>query len=111
MATNKIKWWQIFANDDEKRVFVGKDGTDGLVRSEKNYKWRTLASLVENSGLSKEKVEKILNKYIKAGLIFQNDRGDKFGYWENVAPHLGLPEAKSEVEQDQQSRIEKASKK
>jgi hypothetical protein len=111
MAAAKQKWWQVYSNDEEKRVFVGKDGNSGLIRSPEGYKWRTLERLASESGLTKVKCEAILNKYLKAGLIVQNDSGDKFGYWELVAPHLGKPAPSGPVQSDQKNRMDKAAKK
>lgn len=116
MAQSKAKWWEVYTDDEEKRVFVGKDGNSGLIRGKDkdtrdHFNWRTLEGLATDSGLTRAKVEGILQKYLKSGMVVQNDRGDKFGYWEKVAPQMGLPPAKTAVEADQDSRMDKASRK
>lgn len=108
MSTPK-KWWQAYANDEEKRVFVGSDGKSGLVRSE-NFSWRTLKMLSSESGLTEKQVEGILSRHMKTGVVIQHQAGDKFGYWERVAEELKNPPAGT-IAQDQQDRLKKAAKK
>ena len=94
MVQTLQKWWQVYANDAEKRVFVGKDGASGLIRHPEGFKWRSLSALASESGLSEADTEKILAKYLKMGIVLRNEKGDKFGYWELVDPGLGkLPPA------------------
>lgn len=108
MAAPK-KWWQSHANDEERRVFVGTDGKSGLVRS-KDFNWRTLKSLANESGLTEKRVEEILAKHMKTGLVVQHASGDKFGYWERVVPEIANP-VPGTIEKDQQDRMKKAAKK
>ena len=104
------KWWEVYAGDAEKRVFVGKKGNGGLCRH-RDYKWRSLESLAGEAELTKKEVEVILSKYMKMGLVFQNDSGDKFGYWENVQPDKADPPKAGPVEADQKDRMKKAGQK
>lgn len=91
MAQTLPKWWQVYANDAEKRVFVGKDGASGLIRHPAMYKWRSLQALADESGLTEADTEKIIAKYIEMGIVLRNEKGDKFGCWELVAPQTGEP--------------------
>lgn len=109
MSATKPKWWQVYGDDTEKRVFVGTDGKSGLARHP-SYKWRSVDALIKESGATRAEVEQVLKKFLKSGIIIQSEKGDNFGYWELVAPH-SADLKKTSVEQDQDSRINKASKK
>lgn len=88
----KPKWWQVFRDDFEKRVFVGKDGRGGLCRTPHGYRWRTLAALATDAGLTTEATTVILVRYVAMGLVLTHDSGDKYGYWELVEPRsMGRP--------------------
>lgn len=104
------KWWQVYANDEEKKFFVGKDGHSGLVRKQ-DYSWRSTDLLAKESGLSKARVEQIIDKYHKAGLVLQHPKDpEKWGYWENVNTTTAAAKG-SVVEEDQKDRVGKAKKK
>lgn len=110
--SNKInpkKWTELYAagtkeGDEESRFFKA------LARNPK-YEWRSTAALAKESNLSKEKIEKIIQKYYKLGIVFQNPKNeDHWGYWERV-PHM-VPDKKDSIsDKDKNSRIEKLSKK
>ena len=103
---NLPKWWQVYSNDEEKRLFVGKDGNSGLVRSQ-DYEWRSTDALAKESGLSKRRTEEILDKFHKRGVVLQHGKDpEKWGYWERVKPGANDPKL-SVAEEDQQKRIDK----
>jgi hypothetical protein len=104
------KWWEVYANDDEKKFFVGKDGHSGLVRKA-DFHWRSTDALSRESGLSKALIEQIIDKYHKAGIVVQHKTDpEKWGYWENVAAASNTPKD-SVAEEDKKSRVDKAKKK
>lgn len=80
------KWTQVYPQgtkegDEEQKLFIGKNRQSGLIRSK--WDWRSTESLVKESGLTRERVEQILNKYVKLGLVFSSPhRDDHWGYWE-----------------------------
>ena len=102
------KWVQVYAvgtktGDEEVRFFRS------LARHPK-YDWRSVAAISRESALTKERVEQILMKYHKLGMVFQNPANeDQWGYWERV-PHMLPDKEKSIAKQDQDSRIDKAMK-
>jgi hypothetical protein len=101
------KWWQVYCNDEEKRLFTGKDGNSGLARSQ-DYEWRSTDNLAKEAGLSKRRTEEILDKYHKISVVFQSSKDpEKWGYWERVKPDANNP-SKSVVQTDQDKRVEKA---
>lgn len=105
------KWWQVYANDEEKRFFVGKNGISGLVRHPE-FEWRSTDRLSSESGLTRARTEEIIDKYHKVGIVVAHKTDpEKWGYWENVDPDSGTQVIKSVAEADQEKRIEKASKK
>jgi hypothetical protein len=113
MATTKSlkKWWQVYADDKEKRFFTGKDGKSGLIRHPE-FQWRSTDSLSKESGLTKLETENIISKYHKAGIVLQHEKDpEKWGYWENVAPQTGTIVKNSVAEADQKKRLDTADKK
>lgn len=98
------KWHEIYKGNDERAFFVGKDGKSGLVRT--SYTYRSVSALVKESGLSKDKVEQMVNKFLGLGIIFQSDNhDDQYGYWERVNPNYVVGGAKTIVAKDQESRV------
>jgi hypothetical protein len=105
-AIQPQKWPDVYphgckAGDEEQDFWIA------LARNQK-WQWRSVAAIAKESGLSKERVEELLNKYWKKGMIFQNPQNDdQWGYWERV-PQM-LPKSKRSVaDDDHHSRIDKA---
>ena len=99
------KWTEVYPagtkeGDEESRFFKN------LARNTK-YEWRSVAALAKESNLDKKRVEEILLKYFKLGMVFQNPKNeDHWGYWERV--QYLLPEEKKTIKQvDQEKRINK----
>ena len=98
------KWTQVYPQgtkegDEEQSLFIS------LSRNPK-WQWRSVAQLAAESNLTKVRVEEILNKYFKRGMVFQNpSNSDQWGYWERV-PHM-LPDDTSTIaKKDQKKRID-----
>lgn len=95
------------AGNEEQRFFIGKDGKSGLVRSPK-HKYRSTEALVRESGLSHERTEQIINKYVKMGLVFAHPSNpNHWCYWERDPSVLEKP--KSLAASDQTERMNKSS--
>jgi hypothetical protein len=106
---NPKKWIEVYPvgtkeGDEEAKFFRA------LARNPK-FDWRSTAAISKESNLPKKRVEEIILKYYKLGMVFQNPKNeDHWGYWERV-PHM-LPEKKESIcESDKNKRIEKAKKK
>lgn len=100
------KWTEIYPQgtkegDEEYAFFIALERHAKLI-------WRSTASLAHDSGLDKVRVEKIIEKYYKLGMIFANPKNDEsWAYWERM-PKDALPKkAESLVEKDQKSRMQK----
>lgn len=100
------KWTDVYpvgtkTGDQEARFFRS------LARNPR-YDWRSTAAISKESGLSKVRVEEIINKYLKKGMVFQSPKNvDHWGYWERV-PQM-LPDDSGSIAQvDQKDRIDKA---
>lgn len=107
-TTTTKKWWEVYANDKEKRFFVGKDGKSGLVRC-KEFSWRSTDALAKEAGLTKLDVETIISKYHKHNIVLQHEKDpEKWGYWELVSPSIGKQTKLSVAEADQSKRMDKA---
>jgi len=87
--------------DEEVKFFIS------LARNPK-FQWRSTSAIAKESGLTKERVEEIIQKYHRKGMIFQNPKNDEqWGYWERV-PEM-LPDAKKSISgKDQCDRVNKA---
>lgn len=99
------KWTEVYEfgtqkGNEESRFFLA------LSRNPK-YEWRSVAAIAKESRLTKEKVEIIITKYYKLGLVYQNpDDEDHWAYWERV-PHL-LPDIEKSIsDKDKNNRISK----
>ena len=81
------KWTEIYPQgtkegDEEQGFFIS------LSRNPK-YQWRSTAQISKEANLSKERVDEILNKYYKRGVVFQNPSNeDQWAYWERVPEML-----------------------
>ncbi len=100
------KWYDVYQGNDERAFFVGKDGKSGLVRSIYNY--RSVAAVAKESGLSKARVEQIVSKYLKMGLVVaSSDKEDHYAYWGRVSPNLTAGAAPTVAAVDQANRVNK----
>ena len=97
------KWTSVYPHgtkegDEELRFFIS------LARNPK-YQWRSTAAIAKESKLSLERVEEIINKYYKKGMVFQNPKNeDQWGYWERV-PEMLPKILKSISQKDQEKRL------
>lgn len=97
------KWTEVYPQgtkegDEEQDFFIA------LARNGK-WQWRSTAAVAKESGLSKERVDEILNKYWKKGMVFQNPKNeDQWGYWERV-PEMLPEEIVSITEKDHNDRM------
>ena len=107
------KWTQIYPQNtpegnEEQRFFAGKNRQSGLARHPK-WTWRSTKALVQESGLSLERVEEIINKYYNLGMIVMSKaKPDHWGYWERdevKAQILSEMNSKSIADDDKSSRI------
>ena len=105
MSKKPPKWTSVYpqgtnAGNEEQKVFIS------LARSKWN--WRSVAHIAAEAGLTKERVEQILNKYYKKGMVFQNPaNADQWGYWERV-PHMLKDDDRTIAQKDQDKRIDEA---
>jgi len=108
MKDKPPKWVDVYPQgtkegDEEQGVFIC------LAR---HYKWsfRSVAQISKESNLTKERVEEILQKYWKRGMVFQNPNNEEqWAYWERV-PEM-LPTKKLSItEEDQKNRIKRMKK-
>jgi len=77
-----------------------------LARNPK-YEWRSTSGIAKEADLSKERVEEIIKKYLKKGMVFQNAKNeDLWAYWERVKDLLPKDD-KSISKKDQDKRIDK----
>jgi len=101
---NPPKWVNVYPQgtkegDEEQLLFIS------LARHPK-YEWRSVAQISKDSGLTKERVEEILNKYYKKGMVFQSQKNDElWAYWERV-PDLLDSNASSISDKDKKDRID-----
>jgi hypothetical protein len=99
------KWTDIYPQgskegDEEQEFFI-------VLSRNPKYKWRSTAQLAKEARLTKERVDEIIAKYWKKGMVFQNPQNDdQWGYWERN-PEM-LPEDKDSITgKDHKDRIGK----
>ena len=103
------KWTELYPQgtkegDEESRFFKS------LSRHPK-YDWRSTAALAKESGLSHQRVEEIINKYLKLNVVIQSSNNEEhWGYWERV-PSMLPDKYVSTSDADKDDRIKRASKK
>lgn len=101
------KWTEVYPQgtkegDEEQKMFIA------LARHQK-YEWRSISALAKASGLSEKRIEEILAKYLKLGMVFQSPSNeDNWGYWERV-PQMLNADKRSIPAKDQDKRIKDAS--
>lgn len=101
------KWTEVYPQgtkegDEEQKMFIA------LARHPK-YEWRSISALAKASGLSEKRVEEILAKYHKFGMVFQSPSNEEnWGYWERV-PQMLNADKRSIPAKDQDKRIKDAS--
>jgi hypothetical protein len=103
------KWTQIYPQgtkegDEEQRFFIA-------LSRDPQYDWRSVAAISKESKLSEKRVEEILYKYYKKGLVFQSPSNESlWAYWERV-PNMLPKKNESVAFKEQTNRIKKAVKK
>jgi hypothetical protein len=96
-------WSQVYPQgtpqgDEEQKFFIA------LSRNKK-YRFRSVAHLAKESGLTKERVEELIEKYSHLGMVFQDPKNeDQWGYWEKCPELLPKP-FESICHKDQKRRI------
>lgn len=101
------RWTEVYPQgtkegNEEQKFFIA------LTRHPKGYTWRSTAALAKESGLSKERVEAIISKYYKMGIVLQHStKEDHWGYWE-MNPDSIPKKKKSLREIDHEERIKEA---
>jgi hypothetical protein len=97
-------WYDVYPHgtqqgDNEQKIFIC------LARNPQKWAWRSLSALEKETGLSKDKIEKILYKYLNKGLVFQNPKNEEqWGYWSNV-PEMLNKNLKSISNEDKEKRL------
>ena len=102
------KWTSVYPQGtkegDEEQVFF-----IALGRHPK-WEWRSVPQLSKETGLTEKRVEELINKYYKKGIIFQNPKNEIYwGYWERVPEYLPK-DTGSITGKDQKHRIGAAMK-
>jgi hypothetical protein len=102
------KWYEVYPygtkeGDEEAKVFRS------LSRHSK-FDWRSTGAIVKATGLSRERVEEIIDKYVnkvKPPLIYAHPSNeDHWGYWERV-PDVLKKDNRGISQKDKDNRIDK----
>ncbi len=102
------KWHDIYPQgtkegDEEFKFFCA------LSRHPEHH-WRNTSVLSKETGLTRERVEEIIDKYYNMGMIFAHPKkDDHWGYWERV-PESIPEEKKSICEKDHELRLKNNSR-
>jgi len=101
------KWTELYPHgtkegDEELAFFVS------LARSPK-YVWRSTSGIANDTGLTKERVEEIIDKYFKMNIVYQHPKNDdNWGYWERLPADMLPKDYQSLVTKDQKARMKKS---
>lgn len=102
---NKLsKWIDVYPQgtkegDEEQKFFIA-------IARNKKWKWRTVSAIEAESKLSRARIEEIIEKYTKSGMIVANPNvDDSWGYWERLD---AKDEDKSIDDLDKDNRIKDA---
>jgi hypothetical protein len=102
------KWFDVYPygskqGDEEAKVFRA------LSRHAK-FDWRSTGAIVKATGLSRERVEEIIDKYVnkvKPALIYAHPSNeDHWGYWERV-PEVLKKDDRDVAKKDKDARVDK----
>jgi len=102
------KWTDVYPQgtpegDEEARFFKS------LARHPK-YEWRSTAAIAKESGLTKKRVEEIIDKYLSRSVVLQSPNNEEeWAYWERVQ-HLIPEEYLSASDADKERRIRRVSR-
>lgn len=105
MAKRKLppNWYDVYPQgckqgDEEQAFFIA------LIRNPK-WTFRSTAQLAKECNLTKDRIEQLIEKYYKKGMVFQNPANeDQWGYWERN-PQL-LPKQEDDlVDADHKDRM------
>lgn len=97
-------WYDVYPRgtkegDEEEKVFTS------LARNS-TWVWRSVSAIAKETGVSKERVEKIIYKYFNKNMIFQNPKNeDQWGYWSNVPEMLKKINNKTIKQEDLDKRL------
>lgn len=100
------KWVDVYPHgtqegDEELKFFIS------IARSK--YTWRTVAGIAKETGLTRLRVEEIISKYLKKGMVYQDPNNeDQWGYWERV-PDMIPKKQKTVSQKDHADRLDKIS--
>ena len=99
-----VRWSEVYPQgtkegDEEQAFFIS------LSRNPK-YVWRSTSGIANEANLSKERVEEIIDKYLKMHMVYQHPQNDdNWGYWERVPVDVLPSEYQSLVSKDQKARM------
>jgi hypothetical protein len=99
------KWTEVYPQgtkegNEEQKFFIS------LARNPK-FEWRSTGMIQKETGLPRKRVEEIIAKYLKAGLIIASPtKEEHWAYWERV-PGMLKDTTKSITDKDQNNRIDK----
>lgn len=99
------KWTEVYPQgtkegNEEQKFFIS------LARNPK-FEWRSTGMIQKETGLPRKRVEEIIAKYLKAGLIIASPtKEEHWAYWERV-PGMLKDTSKSITDKDQNNRMDK----
>jgi hypothetical protein len=106
--TKPKKWTEVYPygtreGDEEAKFFRA------LARNQK-YEYRSIGAIIKASGLSRDRVEEILDKYVNRydpPLVYPHPTNEEhWGYWERVEKDL-KSDHRSISQKDQDKRVDK----
>ena len=101
---NKMpEWYEIYPQgtpegEEEKKFFIS------LARNKKYKQWRSVSAISKEIDVSQQRIEEIIFKYHKMGLVIQNPSNTEFwGYYHNNLD--SIPETKDPVIVEERKKL------
>lgn len=101
---NKMpEWYEIYPQgtpegEEEKKFFIS------LARNKKYKQWRSVSAISKETDISQQRIEEIIFKYNKIGLVIQNPSNTEFwGYYHNNLDIV--PEEKDSVIAEERKKL------
>jgi hypothetical protein len=106
IVANPPHWYNVYPQgtkkgDEEAKFFK-------VLARDPKYKWRSTSAIAKEAGLSKQRTEEIVSKYIKLGVIIPSKKNENsWAYWERVPKTLAAAlDNRSIGQKDKDARID-----
>ena len=105
IVANPPNWYDVYPQgtkrgDEEAKFFK-------VLARDPQYKWRSTSAIAKEAGITKQRCEEIISKYVKIGVVIGSKKNENnWAYWERVPKTLAAAlDRRSIGQRDKDSRI------